>query len=292
MNKSVNNICAVLTITMLFSFVIFSCQSTPVRETESSTTITSSGPWQTIIDNFLAIKPHGMPDNLNPSSGNGNFDINSYFSVLTHLSMEPGWVLDYLYLGSSFGGRPIIYVRKTTDKPFSSYEEYEAAQNNTIKLNNIYDFVGFVMYGDTSAMGNKIRIDGTPEGYFEYVLLQLMGGQFYLSWHANYDDITIILDKNKAENILTQAISVFSSDSINTTSSDGNSYFGIMAKVKFIDFQPMITINNDTVTVKFITFTKWGGFIQNTFTINKVYPHTITEVSQTVLVEYQCGVMF
>jgi hypothetical protein len=270
--------------------------STTTTTTSITTYPPSTNPYQIIVDAFCALRPDSVPSHLldeNPVKQPGDFDMNSYFTVLTHLSMEPGYVLDYLFTGGTgFGGRPLIYVRKAQDAPFTTYEQYEAAQASATKIENDYDFIGFVMYGATGELGNKVKIDGTPEGYFEYVLLQIMGGQFYLIWHANYDDATIICEKNSAEKTVKECIKGLGIELMSVVSEGGRSYTEFMAKAKFIDFEPMVVISEDTVTVKVVIFTKWGGFIQYAFTINKEYPHSILKVTTRTLVVYQCGVSF
>jgi hypothetical protein len=207
--------------------------------------------------------------------------------------MEHGYVMDYVETGDYSGSRPLIYVRKVDNKRFASYEEYAAYQENAVQIENSYDLVGFVMYGDKRELGNKVRIDGTSEGYFEYVILQMYGGQFNLGWHANYDDALIICDQDAIENTLKTSSSGFSELFDIISPGKGNMvYMEMMAKAKFIDFQPVINIGEEMVIVKVITFTKWGGFIQYTFTINKDYPHTIIKVTKRVLIDYQCGISF
>ena len=56
----------------------------------------------------------------------GDFDVNAYFGVLTHLSVEPGWVIDYLYQADGMGGRPFIYARPADRAPYASFDEYAA----------------------------------------------------------------------------------------------------------------------------------------------------------------------
>jgi hypothetical protein len=197
-----------------------------------------------------------------------DFDINSYFSVLTHLSMEPGYVLDYVYLWDNyeFGGRPVIYVREEDQEPFLTYKEYvEAGGKGTS-----------VMAQDSKVPGDRIRIDGTEEGFFEYVVLQIMGGQFYLFWHAAYDDATVICDKTGLDRLLAQYSSLPSS---------------VEREARKLDYKPIIEFRDDQVTVKVMTFTNWGGFIQDSFTISRRYPHTIIEREKRVIVEYDCGII-
>ena len=46
--------------------------------------------------------------------------------------------------------------------------------------------------------GNKIKIDGTDEGYFEYALLQTLGNQFYLYGMAKVNDKRPVCESARA----------------------------------------------------------------------------------------------
>ena len=35
-------------------------------------------------------------------------------------------------------------------------------------------------------------IEDVEQGYFEYVVMDIMANQFYLFWHANYNDTEIV----------------------------------------------------------------------------------------------------
>src|SRR5688572_12813456 len=39
------------------------------------------------------------------------FDVNGYFTVLTNLSMQGDYLLDYVYISESLGGSPLLYAR-------------------------------------------------------------------------------------------------------------------------------------------------------------------------------------
>ncbi|NLT28441.1 MAG: hypothetical protein GXX97_05150 [Dehalococcoidales bacterium] len=59
----------------------------------------------------------------------GWFDVNAYFSVLSHLSMQPGYTLDYVYHGRQLEGHPYMYARRVDSKPFSSLKELTQSSN-------------------------------------------------------------------------------------------------------------------------------------------------------------------
>ena len=52
----------------------------------------------------------------NPVKTGSEFDVMDYFSVLDHLSMQPGYVLDYVYHYDGMGGYPVLYARPSGQK--------------------------------------------------------------------------------------------------------------------------------------------------------------------------------
>ena len=44
------------------------------------------------------------------------FDINRYFTVLTHLVLEDGYVLDYVYFAPGGDGAPYLYARREGER--------------------------------------------------------------------------------------------------------------------------------------------------------------------------------
>ncbi|MBN2148960.1 MAG: hypothetical protein JW726_16365 [Anaerolineales bacterium] len=223
-------------------------------------------PLQDTVDAMAALTSGlQIPDNLlseTPQKVGGEFDPNQYFTVLKHLSMEPGYTLDYIYIYDFMGGFPVLYARPTDQPSYQNAEEFYASPHSDPYLDHV-------------------QADGTPEGYFELALLDIMGSQFYLHWHANYNDTRIVSDSDALEAILSG-----SGDFGNPIPADAR------AQALRLDLQPVIEIGTDTVTVKIITFSNWGGFYRATFTINRNFPHTIRDVQWEELVPYDCGIMF
>jgi len=51
-------------------------------------------------------------------------------------------------------------------------------------------------------------------------------------------------------------------------------------------------LTGDIAIVEVITFTKWGGFYRETYTISREVPHRIMDIKQENLVPYDCGIAF
>ena len=271
-----HRILTVIFISLMGLSLITGCNPKP-ESTETSVTTTTltqtptptkEAAWyQGVVDGLKALDYGEFPEHLrqdNSSKNGTEFNINEYFKVLPNLSMEEGYVLDWVYDYNGSGGQPIIYARAESQKPYANYEEY-------------------AMDEQSGAFEDKIRIDGTEEGFFEYVVLQVVGGQFYLFWHANYNDWEIVCTPDKLDEIIEDR----------TNSSFGINMLPEIAKeAKKLDCKPVIEFKDDTATVSVLVFTKWGGFKRLTYTIKQEYPHTIIDVQTETLVEYHCGIMF
>ncbi len=200
----------------------------------------------------------------NPVKTGGEFDVMQYFKVLDSLSMQPGYTLDYVYHFDGMGGYPLLYVRPTDQPPYTSEADLPAS----------YDRSGYLDF---------VQVDDTPESYFQLMLLARMGDQFYQYWHAAYADSQIVCDKA----------------GVTTIVSGLNGDFGrrippaawVQAHL-LKDIEPTSVVGEQTVEVRLVTFTLWGGFYANTYLIDRSMPHTIQVVEEKNIVPYDCGVMF
>ena len=255
----------ILILTCFYVFAASCC--TPAQKTTESP-ITTSVPGddpvaasrQATVDAMRAL-PSGYETPITGYDGprlEGWFDVNQYFSVLTHLSMQPGYILDYVYHSNGSGGQPCLYANKIDDTPYSTSDE----------LAPIFNYLSYV------------RTDDTEESFFQYVTLRIMGGQFYLWWHANYDDHTIICDRMRLEALL--AGSIF----------DQNMPPEVQEEARRLELAPGVEINKDTVIVRVVVFTKWGGFMEETYTITRAFPHTIEDIKTKTLVPWRINLTF
>lgn len=193
------------------------------------------------------------------------FDVNQYFDVLTHISMREGYTLDYVYQTDSLGAFPMLFARPTDQAPYASIVDIP---ENT----QLPDF------------REHLDVEDVEQGYFEYVVMDIMAGQFYLSWHANYNDTEIVCNWRAVSDIISRV-----------NSSDFGSKLDLSQQTKaraIENIEPAVRLTGDVATVEVVTFTKWGGFYRLMYTISRETPHTIIDIQSENLVPYDCGVMF
>ena len=199
-------------------------------------------------------------------------DVTKYFDLLRHISPPEGYVLDYVYFMFG-GGRPSLYLRKTRAAPFKTFTEYEAALGGIKKVSETED-----------CMPTRLRLDGSAESFFEQFAFDILAGQFYLSWHANYNDSMIITTAVDLENLIKKR-----------DKDDFGQPFTAEQKAaaRKIDLTPRVVFRDDkTAEVSIVIFSKWGGFRRVTRSIARTYPHFFKNIKVEKLVAYDCGVMF
>lgn len=215
-----------------------------------------------------------------PRRRDKEFDVMQYFDVLSHLSMESNYVLDYVYCPQGIGGQPFLYVRPISAPPFGTYQElFETYQHRLaqdapknkkqVYLQFYFDFL------------NYIRTDQTEEGFFELLILRMFAGKFYLYWHAGYYDVRIIPDNDSLEKLFAEDVGI------------GNPISErVKCKASKLRLTPQISLNTEQVRITFVSFTKWGGFFRETYDIQKDYPHIFLKESRKNVIKYDCGIQF
>ncbi len=199
-----------------------------------------------------------------------SLNVKEYFNILTNISMEKGWNIDYIYKGDGSGSYPILFTFKGNkfndwDKIYKKYNK----ESSSLHSEKYIDYL------------NHIRCDGTSDGFFQYVALSIIGSQFALGWHANYHDDRIICTKktlNKILKLKDEKWYKFNDEQI--------------ACAKKIKILPVITFNENKVKVRVVIFTKWGGFIERIYHIKKSNPYKFIKIENNVLCKYDCGIMF
>lgn len=199
--------------------------------------------------NDLGFPDHYIPNDQDeleqPVKQEGDFDVASYMSVLDHLSLPEGTTLDWVYNFDWGGGNPVIYVRSVNDEPFASFEDYQAAMCDKRKCPDYLE--------EITPMG------GYPQGYMQLAVLDVMAEQFYLYWHANYNDYTILYNEATLEATLEDALDEYVTDS---EFECGSLTQEEIERVRNLDVTPKVKYNpvENTVETSILVFTKWGGF--------------------------------
>jgi hypothetical protein len=235
---------------------------------------------RSVMDGMNNLKKDlGIPEHLNsgePFRQPTDFDLQQYLKVLNHLKIDSGYKLDYVYLADDLGGKPLLYVRKSNSKPFQSYEEFLGSYGEEMtdersygQLSHAYDYL------------QNIHTDGSPESFLQFVILALLGDQFYLFWHGLYNDTVVLYDIEDLRYVEDSLLGF-----------DLTFPEEIIEKIKEINFTSVIMVGDETVTVRFVTFTKWGGFFEVVFVIDKENPEQLLDVQWNPLIKYDCGINF
>lgn len=235
---------------------------------------------RSIINGYEALRENSpYPDNLSEGYAfhqAGDFDPNAYFEFLTHTSMTPGKVLDYIYFSDELGGLPLVYSRDENAPQFKSYEEFMASFDEEVTNERSYDS----LYHNYDYLVD-VHIDGSPESYLEFISLVMLGDQFYLWWHGLYNDTRLMCDASDLSYVkqdLQQFELTFTDDEL--------------AQINRINYTPKVDIQESQVAIRVVTFSKWGGFYEYTFYVEKDDPFQLIDVQSTPLLEYDCGIAF
>jgi hypothetical protein len=201
------------------------------------------------------------------------FDPNKVFEIFDHLKMEEGFTLDYVYDANSMGGYPELYARRIDSERYETLLDYTEAHPECFEDGAPTDC--FYM--------NHVKADDTEEGFLQLVIFYRMGDQFYLVWHANYNDAVVIVGNEGLEKIIKER----------SDTSFGAQFTNLQQnEAKRIDPTPEVIFNDKSVTVKLVWFTKWGGFYKTTYQVARQFPHLIQTIETENLLEYECGIMF
>ena len=242
------------------------CQTLfPVKDTPRDGTVIST--CANVTSAIRGLQTNDVPNSLYETGvKQGNeFDANEYFGVLPGISMREGYVLDYIFPVDFLGAYPVLAARPVEQTAYTSSGDLPE-DSELFKYWNYMD------------------VNDTEQGYFEYTAFLATADQFYLVWHANYNDEEIVCDRADVDDIVTER---------NT----GNFGFEFdkdqMTQIRAMNnIEPLIKLTDTTAVVEIVTFSKWGGFFRVTYTIDRAFPHSIIDVQEENIVPYDCGIMF
>lgn len=220
-----------------------------------------------VVAKLHKLHPEKIPEHLmrgTPTKATGDFDPNAYFTVLTHLKVKDGYTLDYVYHCDALGGYPCLYARPTDASGFDTIVDYRDWE----KKNSLLSY---------------IVADQTPDGFFQLVVFYRLAGQFYLYWHANYNDVTILTSREQVE----VTVRKLNDEWFGNTLTEEQ-----VAAIMNISPEPSVTLNETSADVTYCVFTQWGGFEQLKETFKRSPPHLIVGREVISAVEYDCGICF
>jgi hypothetical protein len=107
-----------------------------------------------------------------------------------------------------------------------------------------------------------------------------MGEQFYLAWHAEYNDREVVSSPYRLKEIIER----LNEEYIPLTKEQ-------QEDVLQLDVTPRVKFVGDKALVRVVVFTKWGGFYERIYTIDRNFPHKMVD-EDVQLIPYMCGVVF
>jgi hypothetical protein len=232
--------------------------------------------WQRTVDGLRDLQGSlEIPDHLLEPGAvrNGTeFDVEQYFAILDRLDVEPGFVLDFVYCLGTYQGYPILYVRRTDEPGYTTCDAYRAAVGSDGDEQ-----------GGTGYL-SRIRVDGSPEGFFQYVVLRIMGGQFYLHWHALEDDAQVVATGTRLEEALASVAGEMDEAEVSRARAAD--------PTPRVSFGSLEDFGGEVAIVEVLAFTRWGGLLRHTYTISREFPHRFLGVDVETVAECDCAIMF
>jgi hypothetical protein len=205
-----------------------------------------------------------------------DFNPNAYFNVLTRLSIQKGYQLDWVYFSDELGGKPLVYAREASQTPFATYAEFRTSKGLEPMGERSYQVLPY-----SAEFVSSIATDGSPEGFIQLINLAYGADQFHLWWHGNYNDIFIICDQSDIQPGM-NGLEAF----------DISLPPEILAAAQDLTLTPTVDLTNKTATISVVVFTKWGGFYRDTFEVSRTFPHDVLDAKSIPLIDYDCGVAF
>ena len=210
---------------------------------------------------------------LDTPRNQNEFDVTKYFEVFKHISPPEGHVLDYVYSMDIIGGRPFLYLHEAREIPFKTFSDYEKALGGIKKVSET-----------ERCMPTRLRLDGSAESFFEQFVFDILAGQFYLYWHANYNDSVIITTADDLEHLFKE----IDKDDFGQPLTDEQK-----TAARKVDLTPRVVFRSDKIAeVSIVIFSKWGGLDRVTRSVARTYPHVFKNIKVEKLVSYDCGMMF
>lgn len=212
----------------------------------------------------LAVPYHLFDEKANKTGG--EFDPMSLFSVLQNLSLPEDERLDYVYQFQASAGYPILYVRKSRQKPYANLAEFLKSPHNSSA-------------GRDESFKNILEalvVRDTERGFFEYAVFYFTADNFYLYKWA-YTDRRVICSRDAREKIF---------------SDDARIPEDVRSKARDIDLTPRIKLLPDQAEIRLVTFTAWGGFFEERLAVSRAFPHTLLSHDSKNLVAWDCGIVF
>lgn len=219
---------------------------------------------QSQVDRLRRVLPRKLPSHLEQGDARkrgDEFSLQAIFSILSHLHQPAGMIVDYVYVNASGGGWPVPYLREHGAPPLQTFRDLLEQDEGADNPEPVFD---------------ALECDRSPEGFFELVLFRTMAMQFYLFWHALYNDATIVAGRQVLATTL--AGQVFAP--------------GTASRLRAIDPVPSVAVKGDGVFVHVLTASKHTGLCRESFHFSSTRPNRLRRRRRKVLAESSLAITY
>jgi len=126
---------------------------------------------------------------------------------------------------------------------------------------------------------SHVKTDDSEDGFFQLILLGIMGAQFSCYDHAAYNDSKIVCTHAALDTCVPKWGARADVDRV-------------LSEAKDFALAPRVQMGHDRVVVNVALFSKWGGLRRNWYAVRRAFPHQILSIGRQDLVHYHCGVQF
>ena len=190
---------------------------------------------------------------------------NHLLLYMDHLSIREGYTFDFVYALEENSGYPIVYARAEDE---AAYEDY-AAFRAVCDVENPPETCDYL---------NFVEGDGTEEGYFQFILLSMMGEEFYLYGDARENAVEVVADTLRirllADSVLTPKYGTLAEQKL-------------ARQIRKIDPAPLVTIEDEQVTVEVTWFTPSSGLYRTVYVMTPDFPYQIVSVETEQLLAFR-----
>lgn len=205
------------------------------------------------------------------------FDLGTYLSLFDKLKVDSGKICNVYYEPSALEGEPIIYVipdtlnlsshiKKIVKGSFENRSPYLNLYQDTNGLSRsiLYDFVHY----SKIRASNNITPENSEYGLFQYLFFYVMGEQFALIGHSNYDQRMILCNKLYINQIIEEYTD--------------NEMFKVDKKrlesIRYLNPVPVITLNESIYKISWYELWTHSGLYLRTFEIVRKPPYEIRPI--------------
>ncbi len=207
-------------------------------------------------------------------------DFSPIFDALEYIKLEKFYILDYLYYFDMSTGIPFVYARKVDEPPLNKMNDIENWEKYLYKHN--------IKNSMDRPFLEHIELDQSPQSYFQLSLLAFYCDHFFLYWHANYRDETMLSDSRQFDGLLDSGNMELESMVDSTFATKFTKFKNNLNKY---DLKPHVIMRKDTVQVVFNYFTQKEGLFKLRWLVSKGFTHKELGISRELIIRYQPSVI-